>query len=138
MGQEDLFKKQLDQLALLLGKTLTTILQLREKPGINISEQSFKTIREELNLDVNELLLEPSDKLINLLKDNYGYQNEHLNILSEIFYETACLLYENGEIEKAKLVFERALILFEFENKTKKDLALERIFKIQKINRLLI
>ena len=138
MGQEDLFKKQLDQLALLLGKTLTTILQLREKPGINISEQSFKTIREELNLDVNELLLEPSDKLINLLKDNYGYQNEHLNILSEIFYETACLLYENGEIEKAKLVFERALLLFEFENKTKKDLALERNFKIQKINRLLI
>ena len=138
MGQEDLFKKQLDQLALLLGKTLTTILQLREKPGINISEQSFKTIREELNLDVNELLLQPSDKLMNLLRDNYGYQNEHLNILSEIFYETACLLYENGEIEKAKLVFERALILFEFENKTKKDLALERIFKIQKINHLLI
>jgi len=138
MGQEDLFKKQLDQLALLLGKTLTTILQLREKPGINISEQSFKSIREELNIDVNELLLEPSDKLINLLKDNYGYQHEHLNILSEIFYETACALYENGEIEKAKLVFERALILFEFENKTKKDLALERIIKIQKINRLLI
>ena len=137
MGQEDLFKKQLDQLSLLLGKTLAILLQLREKPGINVSDEFFKTIKKELNINIDELLLQPSDNLINLLRDKYGYQNGHFNILSEILYETANTLYENGEIEKARLVFQKTLLLFEYENKIQKDLPLERIFKIQKIKRLL-
>ena len=137
MGQEDIFKRQLDLLSAALGKALAKILKIKDDSEITELKQFFKAIDEELNIDIDDLLTKPPAEFLNLLNLKYGFKTDHLDKLAEIFFETAQVLHKQGEIEKSQLLFSRSVLLYESISTSKKEVSLDRVYRMAEIKRML-
>ncbi len=79
MKQDDYFLNQIDILGRVLGKIIADLLQLKSKgqvmEGIEVASEALKS---ELDLDINDLLLLPIEKLIAVLQNKNKLNLDHL------------------------------------------------------------
>jgi hypothetical protein len=66
------------------------------------------------------------DKLTTVLIEDHNYTNGHLEILSELFYAEAELLYTEGKHKESLEFYEKALILFEFIEQGSKTYSVDK------------
>ena len=70
------------------------------------------------------------EKLTDELISRHNYTHGHLEILSELFYAEAELLYAQGQQSKSIEFYEKTLILYEFVNKESKTFSFDKELKI--------
>jgi hypothetical protein len=135
MQKEDFLKKQIDQLGLVLGKMLADLLGLKTQGqiqlGISIVNQALK---EEISLDINDLVLIPKEEFITKLLESKSFNNENLEKIADILL----LIGVDSQNSMKKDLLERSLLIFEYINKTTSTYSFERHLKIQRIKDILL
>lgn len=138
MEQQDYLKKQIDQLGKVLGKILADLVGLKNQgkasEGIEIATQ---TLENELDLDIEELIAIPTDKLTDTLIKKYSLKTEHFDSLADILFELSEGLNLQDKNKKAGYLYEKSLALYEYLNRTGTVYSFDRYFKIEKIKNLL-
>ena len=93
MKQDDYFLKQIDILGRILGKIVSDLLKLKNKGEIMESiEITTQALKNELDLNLNEILLLNNDEFVTFLQEEKKFNNGHLEKIAEILF---LLGYEN-------------------------------------------
>jgi len=98
MQQSDYLLRQIEQLGRVLGKILARLLGLKEEgkahQGMACTTELF---RDELELDLRELISVPEEEFIQTLSDLPHWNNNHLSTFADILLELAEGLEMEGE-----------------------------------------
>jgi len=138
MERQDYLKKQIDQLGKVLGKILADLIGLKNQgkasEGIEIAAQELES---ELDLDIEELIEIPTDKLAETLITKYSMKNEHIDRFADILFELSEGFEFQDSNKKADYLYKKSLALYEYLNNTGTVYSFDRHFKIEKIKNLL-
>ena len=129
--QQDYLIKQIDQLGRVLGKILANLLGLKNQGIVSETIEIVNcSLKDELGFDFDELLAIPTDNFIETLIFEKAFNNQHLNCLADICFETAEL---ESKQSKQKLLYQRALLLYEYLEKAENIYSLDRHLKMDKL-----
>jgi hypothetical protein len=131
MGQEDRLKKQIDQLAKALAKMLAKLAGIKQANTAEAVEQVNQNLKNELNLNLDELAGLPDDQLISILTIDHQLNNGHLSQLADILYTSAKLQSEGSD-----QLSQKALILYRHLAATSKNYSLEWHNKIAELSKV--
>jgi hypothetical protein len=128
--QQDYIRRQIDQLGRVLGKVLADLLGLKGQgkltDGVEITDQILKT---ELDLDLQKLINIPNDNFINVLKEDKGFNNGHLDTLAQVLY----LLADTKDDSNRRAVYEKCLLIYEYLETEEHVYSFERQSRIERI-----
>jgi hypothetical protein len=134
MEQRDYIKRQIDQLARVLGTIFSDLFGLKGKgqinDGIAATNQAFKG---ELDLDLEELCAIRSDNFINTLKTEKNFSNGNLDKLADILL----LVADNGQDKNNKMLYEKCFTIYEYLTKVENVYSLDRQWKIERIKNMI-
>lgn len=135
MEQEDYLKRQIDQLGRVLGKILADLIGLRShgqaSNGIEAADQALKN---ELNLNINELTSIPNAKFISTLLEGRKLSHANFEQLADILFLLAEEPDHGDTVSgKKKELYERSFILYEHLDRTSLTYSFDRHCKIEKI-----
>ena len=134
MRQDDYFLRQIDILGRILGKILTELLKKKSSGEIMDSvEVTAQALKSELDIDLNSLLLVGNENLVEFLKTEKKFGDQHLEKMAELFF----ILGQDIKNEKALLFLQKSLTIYEYLNKTSSTYSLDRIHKIDKIKKMI-
>lgn len=134
MQQEDFIKRQIEQLSRVLGKILFDLVGLTKGNVADAIEVTNQAIRNELNLDIDEIINLPVDKTLDILINEKKLSGTNLESFADILYQIANVTPPPQD-NKANKLFEKGLAIYEYLNATSKTYSLDRNFKIDKIKR---
>jgi hypothetical protein len=137
MQQEDWLMKQINLLGRVLGKILADLLGLKSQGqvglGIEAAEQALKN---ELDLDIDDLILIPRDQFIITLQEGKNLSDDDLEKLADIFFLIAEELDQSGiDADKKKKLYERSLTMHEYMDKKGSTYSFDRHLKIDKMKK---
>jgi hypothetical protein len=75
-----------------------------------------------------------ADEMINELLEKHDYTNDHLNILSQLFYVEGEVSIKTQNQERGKLMFAKALKILNYLDQTEANFSLERNNRIQQVS----
>jgi hypothetical protein len=134
MQQEDFIKIQIDRIGRVLGKILADLIDLKIQgkisEGVMLADQALKS---ELDLDINNLLLIPTEKFIKTLQENKKLSNEAFDKLAEIIFNLAESADRDIENETRRKLFERSLLIYKHLEKASSTYSMDRYFKMEKM-----
>ena len=134
MEQRDHLKKQIDDLAQVLGKLLTGLLQLKTEGTIQESlELTNQTLKTALSQDLDELLAIPDKTFISDLKAR-KIKNEAFDKLAEVFL---VLADNEGLSEKGKLMYKKSFLLLEKLESVEPIYSMDRHRKLERLKKLI-
>ena len=134
MRQDDYFLRQIDILGRILGKILTDLLKKKGTGEIMDSvEVTAQALKSELDIDLNSLLLVNNENLVEFLKTEKKFGEQHLEKMAELFF----IVGQDLKNEKAHLVLEKSVTIYEYLNKTSSTYSLDRMHKIDKIKKMI-
>jgi len=96
-----------------------------------------ETLQELLQIDFNFIQNIPDADLITELVNNNNYTLEMIVVVAELLNEQAEITIKMHQEEQGKLAYSKALILFEYIEKTDESLNVDRKHKITRIKQLL-
>lgn len=139
MEQRDYLQKQIDQLGRVLGKLLADLIGLKNQgevsEGIEITSQKLK---DELDLDLEDLINMPADELLPSLQLKNSFSKEGLEKLADILLIIADDTYNRQDNkERSKSFYFKSLNIYEHLEKTETTYSFERHYKIEKIKKIL-
>lgn len=130
MRQDDYFLKQIDMLGRILGKILSNLLKLKKEGEINgCFEITSQALKDELNLNITEILQLENKILINFLQTEKKFTNENLEQIAEILF----VLGIEADMENRITFLEKSLTLYEYANENSISYSLKRIGRIKEI-----
>lgn len=132
MGQEDYLQRQLDLLGRIIGKILTDVLGLKNKGEIIEIDHVVAILKNELDLDLNELLLLDKGEVMHYLVEEKKYANQHIEKLADIFYLLGMDLKKRAHQNHTSYL-DLALEIFESLNLSDRTYSIDRMTKIAKI-----
>lgn len=132
MGQEDRFKKQLDELARALAKMLSDLLRAEGPADTDRSvENTSAAFKAELHLDPDRLMDMPDEAFLPLLESR-KFSVHHMELLADVLYQLA----EKDHREKAKL-YAKIKVLLQWLNEHTNTWSMERQMRLEKIDKFL-
>ncbi len=133
MPQEDKLKREIDQLARLLGKLLVDLTGPKNTLSAEDGLQELrKVLQESTGLSLDELLESDSDSFKKILESK-SLTTGHMEQLADILYQLA----ETSENENGKGLYEKALVLYERLIESGPTYSLDKYYKVQKIKKAL-
>lgn len=106
----------------------------RTSEGIEVTKQSLK---DELDLDIDELLGIPPDQLVGTLQEKMRFTDESLDRLAGIFLIIADELYNRPDKQgKSKQLYMGCLKIYQYLEKASATYSLDRHFRIERIEKL--
>lgn len=85
MEQRDFIMRQIMMLTLFIKKLISRLLELNEKDdSLGMVEAVKTSFKDELQLDLDEMLLLPDEKFVQILKEKY-FGETHLEALAMMF-----------------------------------------------------
>jgi len=135
MYQKDFILRMIE----MLGELVAGILGLIKKGEFpKASEALENAYYDFLKEDAAFFRKIPKEKLTDELIGEHNYTNGHLEILAELFYTEAELLYAEQKLADSKIYYEKALLLFEFIEMKTETFSLDKKLKMTAIqNRIL-
>ena len=134
MRQDDYFLRQIDILGRILGKILTDLLKKKGTGEIMDSvEVTAQALKSELDIDLNSLLLVNNENLVEFLKTEKKFGEQHLEKMAELFF----ILGQDLKNEKVLLFLEKSVTIYEYLNKTSSTYSIDRMHKIDKIKKMI-
>jgi hypothetical protein len=133
MEQEDYLKKQIDQLARILGKILTDMLGLKNQGQVGAGiEMSIQALKDELDIDIQELIELETSHFIPSLQSEKGFTDVALEQLASLLLAFA----DNQQYGDSKKVYRKCLAIYEYLEKVDKTYSVERHLKMDRIKKL--
>lgn len=130
MYQKDYILRMIEMLAELIAG----ILGLIKKGDYQEASQSLENAYQEfLKQDASFFQKIPKEELTTRLLHEHNYTNGHLEILSELFYAQAELLYAQGRQNESLDYYERSLILLDFVVKESRSFSLEKQSRLSEL-----
>jgi hypothetical protein len=127
MYQKDFILRMIE----MLGDLIAGILGMIKKGDFQQASQSIENAYHDfLKQDAAFFRNIPKGKLTDELIKEHNYTNGHLEILSELFYAEAELLFVEGNHQESIEFFEKTLLLYEFIDKESKLFSAEKQSKI--------
>lgn len=138
MEQRDWLQRQIDQLGIFLASLITGLNELRSrKKAFDATEIVYRALKDEINLDLDEIIGLDSEEVIPFLQ-NRKFNNNSLNQLAEILLFIADeARAKETELKGSRRYYEKSLVIYEFLTKTDSTFSLERSSKIKRIMNLL-
>jgi len=135
MEERDYLKKKIDKLARVMAKMLADLLALKNQGRLaEAIEITNKALKNEIALNVDDLLAIEPGSLIKTLQTEKNFDVEHLEHLANILFLMADDLWENEpENKSGDELYDRCLRLYEYLNKTDSTYSLERHLRIETI-----
>jgi hypothetical protein len=135
MQQEDWLIRQINQLGRVLGKILADLLGLKTQgqigEGIEAAKQALKN---ELDLNIDDLISIPTEQFIKTLQVGKKLSDDDFDKLADIFLLIAEELDKSGaDDDKKEKLYEKALTIYEYVDKTGSTYSFDRHSKIEKI-----
>lgn len=138
MEQQDYLKRQIDQMARVLGKIIADITGLKDQGKVNEGmEIADQTLKSELTMDMGDLLKIPKDEFIDTLLNKKQLQPENLEQFAEMLSELADGWLKQDAGEKAKDLYEKALAIYDYIEETGSAFSFARNMKKQNINSII-
>ena len=123
MYQKDFILRMLE----MIGDLVAGIFGLIKKGEFQQASQSLNNAYFEfLKNDAALFRSIPKEKLTDELVREHNYTNDHLEILSELFYAEAELLFAKESHPDSLEYYEKTLVLLEFVNKESNSFSIER------------
>ena len=130
MYQRDYLLRMIEMIAELIAG----ILGLIKKGDFQQASQSLDNAYYDfLKQDASLFRSIDKEKLTDELLSLHNYTHGHLEILSELFYAEAELLYAQGQQSRSTEFYEKTLTLYEFVNKESKTFSFDKELKISLI-----
>lgn len=133
MIRKDFIMRQLEELAKILGLLLKLKTEQKTEEAINLIKEAYSGL---LKLDdsfVDENTT--SDVFLKQIVEK-GLEGDALLAFAELLYEDGILRYENQE-ENAFIRLHKALILFDYLNRTSLTFSFDRSVKVERIKAIL-
>lgn len=139
MEQRDYFQKQLDKLGRALGKVLADLSGLKSQGKVSLGiEISNKALKNELDLDIEDLILMQTEEFVDELKTKKKFTNENLGNLADILLLLADNSHEEQEKnEKSIKLYEKCLSIYEYLGTTGTTYSFDWHSKIERIKNIL-
>jgi hypothetical protein len=133
------FQNQIDKLSDTLNSLIGSIKDCEDEDEIN---QKLETINEgilnSLNINLEEVNNIPLEHFIATITIDNIIDNHILDLLAELFFQTAKAFSILKEKEQAKRLFHRSLIIYKFLLKVEIDFPYERHLRIKELNEILL
>lgn len=129
--KQDYLKKQIDQMARVLGALLTDILGLKNEGKIlEIEAQIERTFVKDLGFNFDEVMKTEPVKLIEYLMENKSFEEVHLNHVGNILFE---LGIEKSKASEKQKYYERALVIFEYLQSISTTYSFDYMIKVNRM-----
>ena len=137
MLRRDYLKKQTDRFAEALRKILAGLLLLPDKGTAGERLDSItRSLKAELDADLEELLALPDDVLVNRLLTEKGFGPESLEAFADLLSHLADGLQEQDR-ERRLLIYGKCLVLYKSSSETGRTFSFERHAKMERIQDLM-
>jgi len=131
MIRQDFIIKQINQLGQVLARLLSDLQGLKssgqKSAGLEITNQ---TLKNELDLDVQDLIDIPTDNFIDTLTDQKNITIESLEKLAEIL-----VLIADNNHEDSQIMYQKCVLIYEYLEKAEDSYTLHRQWILQRIKK---
>lgn len=115
----------------MMGDLIAGIFGLIKKGDLQQASQNLENAYQNfLKKEASFLKEIKKEKLIDELTNKYNFTNGHFEILSELFYAEAELLYAKGRQTASIEFYEKSLVLLDFVVKSSKTLSFDKQAKL--------
>jgi hypothetical protein len=129
--RQDYLKKQIDQMARVLGKLLADVLGLKSDGNIlDANELVQEVFTKELGFEFDEILQTPVDDLLRFCREEKKFTEEHMEHIANILFELGMEKELKGEKE---IYYSRANVLYTFLNTTRNTFSFDLLLKMNRI-----
>ena len=130
MFQKDFIMRMIE----MMGELIAALLGLIKKGNLQEAAEALENAYHDfLKEDAAFFYAIPKEKLTEKLLQEHHYTRGHLEILSELFYAEAELLYAKDKKEESLVFYEKSLILKEFVLKESKTFSFEKQSRLEEI-----
>lgn len=139
MFNQDYIMRQVQQMTQVLNRILTQVLNLRKvEDQAEVLSYLNQKFLQELGFDLEEILKIENETQLIFFIEKSGFNNENLNMLSDILFEIADQNFENPDHHSKSLkLFSQSLKMYEFIEKSDNIYSIDRNLKISRIKDLL-
>lgn len=137
MAQEDRLKKQIEELARVLGKVLADFIHSSGGSVSDPMESIAQQVKEEVDLDFKKLMSAPSEDLIKTITSETNLKNDHLETVADIFFQAGKSYIFQGQEEQGRELYRKSIILLQHTAVVDKTYNMAREDKITAIKKLL-
>lgn len=133
MPKEDYLLKYLEK----LSRVIAAMLGLRDKgfpeDALRLADEIFTEL---LDFNTDELAVMPVDLFVETIRKG-GYSATHLEIMAQLFHETAKSFFARGNEENADLFYMKTLQLYYLLNEKDKTFSFEREMLIDDLRQII-
>jgi len=136
MIQRDFLVRQAEELGKVLGQIVAQLLGLKNNAlaGRHI-EETRQTLKNEVNLDLDQMLETPPDKFVQVLQENDGMNDANLDGFAALLFHIAECTEDK---EKAMLFYERSLIIYSYLDQSGQVYSFDRSCFLEQIRKALM
>ncbi len=118
----------------MFGEMLKGILaMIRKKNYEEASEAIENAYKELLQKNSFEILKVSPENLLEVLQNEYNYEQQHLEIISGLLFAEAELDFAQNDLSKSLANFKKSLIILNYLDKEQKTYSLERQNRIAEV-----
>lgn len=137
MEQRDYLQREIEKLGIAIREMISRITGFGKNGDFSQGiEMTNETLQSELDMDIDDLISVPTDEFIDTLLAKQQLDEANLELLADALLSYGDNLLENDDATK-KLIFERALLIYEHIDKEGGTFSFERRIKIDKIKEAL-
>lgn len=130
--RRDYIERQIEQILHVIRRIGLSALGIKTKDaGLYNMECVKQTLKGEIDLDLDSLQSVDTDKLIDWLRVEKGFNNESLDKLTEVLL----IIADNIETDNTKrnALYKRILVIYEYLEKATKTFSVERNSEVERI-----
>ena len=132
MFQKDFILRMIE----MMGELIAALLGLIKKGNLEEAAEALENAYHDfLKEDAAFFYAIPKEKLTEKLLQEHNYTRGHLEILSELFYAEAELLFAKDKKAESLVFYEKSLILKEFVINESKTFSFDKQSRIEEIRR---
>ncbi|KPK87283.1 MAG: hypothetical protein AMS27_03010 [Bacteroides sp. SM23_62_1] len=138
MEQRDYLMRQIEQLGEVLAVMLARLLGIKQKGNASLGlEELRQTYKSELDLDVEELIRIPKEKIVETFLKKNKLMEHHLETIAELLQVTGEDLISYDRVKDGNNILEKSLYILEYLQTTSKVYSINRVMKIGYLKNML-
>ena len=126
--------RQIEQLGQVLAQMLARLLRIKQKGSTSFGlEELRQTYKNELDIDLEELIQIPENDLIAfLINKNKNFENQ-LEIVADILHATAENYNKNDKADEGNKLLRKSIYILEYIHSSGKNFSIDRTLKIENL-----
>jgi hypothetical protein len=138
MEKRDYLMRQIEQLGQVLAQMFARLIGIKQNSNASLAlEELRQTYKNELDIDLEELIQIPENDIIPFFKNKDKYFENHLETIADILHVTAENYYKNDRLDEGNKLLRKSIYILEYIHSSVKDFSIDRVFKIENFKSIL-